>query len=269
MSSCGLPGPPWVPESSGGAGPVAELEAEARGFSVTPWGTEGLPEEIGPVGFRAGVGEEARGAGPGAGLEVEARGVSVIPWGTEGLLQRTSSVGLGAGVGEESGGAGPNDMFWVVTSEVQGPPSTGIGTWAGGLGDAVPLGWGATGPAEAEVLGPRVPELSSVGSGLTCSRRSPTFHGVRRTEAGAYGKEKASLGFQGTAPAAAEWPLLAWPCSPIADRAEPSSGQGELLNPPGRAWMTSEPPSISAQSLVPEQLTGPPPLRDPGLPAQP
>lgn len=173
MSSCGLPGPSWVPESSGGVGPVAELEAEARGFSVTPWGTEGLPEEISSVGFRAGVGEEARGVGPGAGLEVEARGVLVIPWGTEGLLQWTSSVGLGAGIGEESGGTGPNDMFWVVTSEVQGPPSTGIGTWAGGLGDAIPLGWGATGPAEAEVLGPRVPELSSVGSGLTCCTKGP------------------------------------------------------------------------------------------------
>ena len=82
-------------------------------------------------------------------------------------------MGLGVGVGEEAGGAGPKDMFWVVTGKIQGPPSAGTGTWAGGLGDAVPLGWGAGGPAEAEVLGPTVLELSSEGSGLTCCGKGP------------------------------------------------------------------------------------------------
>lgn len=210
-SSRGLPGPPWVPESSGGAG-------------------------------------------PGAGLEAEARGLSVTPWGTEGLLQWTSSVGLGAGVGEEAGGAGPKDMFWVVTGEVHGPPSTGTGTWARGLGDAVPLGWGAAGPAEVEVPEPRVLELSSAGSGLTCCGKGPAE--ARRFMASAGPKLVPTAGRR------LPWGSRALLLQPPGGFSSPGPAHpsqtgrsqaraGEFLNPPGRAWVTSEPPSISAQSLVP------------------
>ena len=223
VSSRGLPGPPWVPESSGGSGPGAGLEAEAWGLSVTPWGTEGLPEGIGSAGFGAGVGEAAEGAGPGAGLEAEARGVSETPWGTEWLLQWTSSVGLGPGVGEEAGGAGPKDMFWVVTGEVQGPPSAGTGTWAGGLGDAVPLGWGAAGPAEAGV-----PELSSGGSGLTCCRKGPAEARRFMASAGPKLVPVETAGFPGAPGRCACSLRAASPPgrAPVADRAEPGGGPG-------------------------------------------
>lgn len=272
-SSRGLPGPPWVPESSGGAGPGAGLEAEAWGLSVTPWGTEGLPEGIGSAGFGVGVSEAAEGAEPGAGLEAEARGVSVTPWGTEGLLQWTSSVGLGAGVGEEARGAGPKDMFWVVTGEVQGPPSAGTGTWAGGLGDAVLLGWGAAGPAEAEVPEPRVLELSSGGSGLTCCGKGPAEARRFMASAGPKLVPTEREGFPGAPGCCTCSRPAASPRLALHTRRRHGGARrraGELLNPPGRAWVTSEsPPASQPNPLFLSSSQGPPTLQHPGRPAQP
>lgn len=58
-ASNGVPGPPWVTGSSGGAGLGAGLEMKVRGLPITSWRTGGLPGGADP----AGVSKEAGGAG--------------------------------------------------------------------------------------------------------------------------------------------------------------------------------------------------------------
>lgn len=120
----GVPGPPWVTGSSGGAGSGAGLEAEARGVSVTSWGTEGLPRS---AGLEAGVGAEAGGTGP---KDV----FWAVTGGVEGPPSRTGPYpgisrwvgGLGAAVRWVSGASGPAEEA-ARGARGRGPSSAGSG----------------------------------------------------------------------------------------------------------------------------------------------
>nr|XP_033714257.1 collagen alpha-1(I) chain-like [Tursiops truncatus] len=203
----GVPGPPWVTGSSGGAGSGAGLEAEARGVSVTSWGTEGLPRS---AELEAGVGAEAGGTGP---KDV----FWAVTGGVEGPPSRTGPYpgisrwvgGLGASVPWVSGASGPAEEE-ARGARGRGPSSAGSGLTSCGSRAA------SAGPCAGPALAP-TPERRLPWGPL----RRAAGEGMRG-EGG--GPRCAARGFSAPGP---------------AHPSQTGRSKEGLLTPPGAAWARS------------------------------